>query len=107
MRIDLKPLSVNKAWKGRRFRTDEYKNWKTSLLVLLPRSKKEYKGNLELNVVFGFSSKGSDIDNPLKPLIDTLQEKYSFNDNQIQRLVVEKEIVKKGNEFIKINIIEL
>lgn len=107
MRIELKPLSVNDAWKGRRFKTDTYKNWQRDLLLMLPKLKIEFKGDLKADFVFGFSSKASDIDNPLKPLIDTLQKKYKFNDNQIQELNVKKEIVKKGEEFITINISEL
>lgn len=107
MRIEIKPLSVNDAWKGRRYKTDNYKKWQKELLLLLPKIDIEFKGDLKVDFVFGFSSKASDIDNPLKPLIDTLQKKYDFNDNKIQVLNVKKEIVKKGNEFITINITEI
>ena len=107
MKIEIKPLSVNDAWKGRRFKTDNYKKWQKELLIMLPTIKIQFKGNLKADFVFGFSSKASDIDNPLKPLIDTLQKKYKFNDNQIQELNVKKEIVKKGQEFMSINITEL
>lgn len=104
MRIELKPLSVNDAWQGRRFKTEEYKSWQKTLLLMLPKLKIKFKGDLRADFVFGFSSNASDIDNPLKPLIDTLQKKYGFNDNQIQELTVKKEIVSKGKEFIKISI---
>jgi len=104
MRIEIKPLSVNDAWQGKRFKTPKYKSWQKDLLILLPNLKIKFKGDLKVDFVFGFSSKASDIDNPLKPLIDTLQKKYKFNDNQIQELTVKKEIVKKGEEFITINI---
>jgi len=49
---------------------------------------------MELNIKVGFKSKASDIDNIVKPFTDVLQKKYNFNDNQIYRLVVEKEIIK-------------
>ena len=104
MRIEIKPLSVNDAWQGKRFKTPKYKSWQKDLLILLPNLKIKFKGDLKVDFVFGFSSKASDIDNPLKPLIDTLQKKYKFNDNQIQELIVKKELVKKGEEFITINI---
>lgn len=103
-RIKIKPLSVNDAWKGRRFRTDDYKRYQTLLSVLF-KFHKIPKGKLTLVVRFGFSSKGSDIDNPLKPLIDCLQKKYMFNDNRIYKLDVEKEDVKKGNEFIEFELL--
>jgi Holliday junction resolvase RusA-like endonuclease len=107
MIINIKPLSVNEAWKGRRFKTDKYKQWHKELMLLLPPLKIQFKGNLKASFVFGFSTNASDIDNPLKPLIDTLQKKYSFNDNQITELTVLKKVVKKGCEFIEISIQEL
>ena len=107
MNINIKPLSVNQAWKGRRFRSDKYKIYEKNLLLLLPNTSIEIKGDLKLSIVFGFSNRGSDIDNPLKPLIDILQKKYKFNDKQIIILNVEKKIVKKGSEFIKIKLKKL
>jgi len=107
MIIKIKPLSINQAWKGRRFRSDKYNKYKKELSLLLPNLDIEFKGDLKACFTFGFSSKGSDIDNPIKPLIDILQLKYGFNDNQIKRLEVDKEIVKKGNEFINIQITTL
>jgi len=35
--VKIKPLSANEAWKGRRFKTDEYKTYEHSLHYLLPR----------------------------------------------------------------------
>jgi len=99
-RIDIKPLSVNDAWKGQRFRSDKYKAYQKHLGLLI-NYKIIPKGKIHLKVKFGFSSKASDIDNPLKPLIDILQKKYMFNDNRIYKLEVEKEDVKKGKEFIE------
>lgn len=107
MIINIKPLSVNRAWKGKRFKTNEYKSYAKSLYMLLPKIKIDFKKDLKVDVLFGFSSKASDIDNPLKPLIDVLQYKYKFNDNQIQELNVKKTIVKKGKEFIEFKINEI
>lgn len=107
MRIEIKPLSVNQAWKGKRFKTKEYKLFETAMLMMLPPIKIDFKGYLKVDVVFGYSSRASDIDNGLKPLLDCLQKKYSINDNRIYELNVKKEIVKKGNEFINLNINEI
>ena len=101
--ISAKPISVNDCWKGRRYKTKEYKRYERTMLMLLPKiSIPEGKLNLVLN--FGFSSKGSDLDNPVKPFIDILQKKYGFNDNQIYRAEITKEIVKKGDEYVSFNV---
>ena len=106
MKVKLKPLTVNQCWRGRRFKTAKYEAYEVILLLLLPK-KKIPKGNLHLDIVFGVSSKLSDIDNPLKPFIDILQKKYGFNDRDIFKLTVEKEFVNKGKEFIDFEIKEL
>ena len=105
MKIEIKPLSVNQCWQGRRFKTKKYKAYEAELLAKLPAMSVS-KGFLSVQIVFGFSNKLSDIDNGLKPLLDILQKKYKFNDRDIYHLEVSKEIVKKGNEFIKIKINE-
>lgn len=103
-RINIKPLSVNDAWKGRRFRTDSYKNYQNSMYYLLPNLDFPKGIKLELHINVGFSSKGSDLDNVCKPFQDILSKKYRFNDNQIYKLTMTKEIVKKGSEYIKFKI---
>ena len=104
MKIDIKPLSVNQCFQGRRFKTPKYKQYETELLYLLPKINVP-NGLLTLKVVFGLSSKLNDIDNGLKPFIDVLQKKYNFNDRDIYKLEVEKEIVKKGKEYIDFKIL--
>lgn len=99
-KLNLKPLSVNDAWKGKRFRTDKYKIY-TNTIDLMLKWHKIPRGKLKLVLRFGFSSKGSDIDNPIKPLVDVLQKKYLFNDNRIYKLDVEKFDVKKGEEYME------
>lgn len=100
MRLDIKPMSVNKAWKGRRFKTDEYKRYERDVLALL-RPCKIPGGELEINLEFGFSSKLADFDNPVKLFVDCLQKKYGFNDRMIKRCVINVKHVKKGGEFIE------
>ena len=103
MKLNIKPLSVNDAWEGKRRRSHVYNKYTKDILTLL-RPLKIPEGYLQLNLKFGFSSAGSDIDNPLKPFIDCLQLKYKFNDNRIKKLVVETEKVKKGCEYIEFSI---
>ena len=104
--IKIKPLSVNRAWKGRRFKTDDYKAYEQELLYRMV-SAKVPTGDLSVHLKFAFSSRGSDIDNPIKPLLDILQKKFTgFNDNKIYTLLIEKEIVPKGEEFLNFKIEE-
>ena len=100
MKINIKPLSVNQAWKGRKFKTDVYKKFEKEVLLLLPKNYKVPLGDLKIRFKWGFSSKLSDWDNPIKPFQDILQKKYNFNDSRVFDAHVTKEIVKKGNEYI-------
>ena len=106
-RIDLKPLSVNQAWKGRRFKTNQYKAYIRSCRALLPKIDVPQGCKLQIHLVFGFSSAGSDWDNPIKPYQDILQDVYGFNDSRIYRGIVDKVLVKKGSEFIEFSITPL
>lgn len=100
MRIDIKPLSVNQAFKGRRFKTKEYIEYQKELLYKL-KPMEIPKGKLKLTIIYGLSSKASDIDNPNKQFIDTLSKKYGFNDKMIYELNTKKVDVSKGCEFIE------
>ena len=106
MRVNIKPLSVNEVWQGRRFKTPIYKKYENELLFMLPKIKIP-EGKLELTIVFGFSSSASDWDNPIKPFQDILQKRYSFNDSRVYKATIIKEIVKKGQEFIEFEIYEI
>ena len=106
MRIDIKPLSVNQAWQGRRFKTKAYDKYIHDMMMILPPLKVP-NGKIELEITFGSSSRAADIDNPLKCFIDCLQKKYGFDDKMIYRLIVNKVIVKKKFEYIDFNIKEL
>ena len=97
---------MNKAYRGRRFLSSDYKSYKEELLYILPKMKVP-QGRLFLKIVVGYSNKASDIDNCVKPFLDVLQEKYDFNDKRVYLLEVEKEDVKKGAEFIDFDISSL
>src|SRR3990167_10343001 len=98
-KIQIKPLSVNRVWQGRRFKTPDYKAYEREMILLLPK-KKIPQGRLFLRLTVGVSSKNSDIDNPVKPILDILQKKYLFNDKKIYLMEVEKVDVEKEEEFI-------
>lgn len=103
MRVDIKPLSVNKAWQGKRFKTKEYAKYERDVLLMLPKFKVP-PPPYQLNLEYGFSNKASDADNPSKPFIDILQKKYGINDRDIYKIVIEKKIVGKGHEYIEFDL---
>lgn len=103
MRLEIKPLSVNQAWQGKRFKTRNYINYIDSVLMLL-KPLKVPDTKLRIDLEFGLSSKNADIDNPVKCFIDCLQKKYNFNDRMIYEMNVKKIDVKKGQEFIDFQI---
>jgi len=101
--INIKPLSVNECWRGKRFKTHTYEKYENDLLFLLPKIKipqPPYRVQFE----FGFSSASCDVDNPCKPLMDILQKKYGFNDKSVNELLLTRKQVKKGEEFIAFKI---
>ena len=99
MRINIKPLSVNQAFQGRRFKTPKYKAFEKELALKL-KPMKVPEGKLILTVTFGLSSKNADWDNPIKAFQDIISKKYGFNDRHIYKGIVEKVDVPKGKEFI-------
>lgn len=101
IRLDVKPLSVNEAWKGKRYKTDKYKCYEEMILWLLPAGVLIPK-RIGINFAFGFSNVKSDLDNPVKLILDIMQKRYGFNDSEVWELNVKKQKVEVGKEFIEI-----
>lgn len=104
-RIEAKPLSVNQVWKGKRYKTDEYKRFEKMIMLMLPKKIDLPLPPYELHLNWGFSSSLSDWDNPIKPFQDILQKKYKFNDKLIKRGIVTVFDVPKGKEFIEFELL--
>ena len=103
IKLDIKPLSVNDAWQGRRYKTDKYEAYQRAVLYMLPRIKlpePPYKVYYE----YGLSNKAADYDNPTKQFQDCLSKKYGFDDKEIYAAEIRKVIVKRGKEYIKFRI---
>ena len=100
--LNMKPLSVNAAWKGHRYKSDQYKSYQTEMLIRLPAGKLPPPPYF-VYYEFGMN-KLEDFDNPCKPIGDILQKKYGFNDNEIYEAHIRKVPVKRGQEYIKIHI---
>ena len=106
-KLNEKPLSVNEAWQGKRFKTPIYKTYEETILLTMPKGKIDAEQMLRVEFFFGFSNKASDLDNPVKLLLDIAQKKYGFNDKNVFELNVRKCIVKQGEEFIQMGIYKL
>lgn len=100
--IAIKPLSINEAWIGKLRKTTKHLKYRCDLLFLLPNNLiLPTSPPYEIYLEFGFSSSLSDFDNPIKPFVDALAEKYKFNDKLIKRAVIEiVDNVQKGKEYI-------
>lgn len=97
--LNIKPLSVNECWQGKRFKTPKYKRYEHYLLLALPHQtipEPPYSISFE----FGLSNVCADWDNPVKPLQDILQKRYGFNDKDIHEAHVRKIKVGKGQEYV-------
>jgi Holliday junction resolvase RusA-like endonuclease len=102
-KLDLKPMSVNVAWQGKRFKSKEYKKYESNALLLLPNNTMP-PPPFRFEITFGLSNKLNDIDNAIKPTLDIMKKKYGFNDKGIYELHVYKQIVAKGQEFTSIKV---
>ena len=103
VKINIPPMSVNKAWQGKRFKTKTYIKYEEAVLLMLPNfvlPEPPYKVIFE----FGFSNPLSDVDNPTKPCMDILQKKYGFNDRDVYHIELIKKITAKGQEYFAFSI---
>lgn len=103
VRINIKPLSVNQAFRGRRFTSPKYKVFQDAVTAALPHITLP-DPPFAIYFKFGFSSKTSDWDNCIKTAQDCLAKHYKFNDKLIRKGEVHTEIVKKGQEYFVFHI---
>ena len=97
MKIPLKPLSVNRVWQGRRFKTKEYKQYEQDCSWFM--KDKKVSGWVEINYKFFLPSKTykmSDCDNFIKPIQDIMVKNKMIDDDRfIKRFTVEKFLAKE------------
>lgn len=106
IKINQKPLSINAAHYRNKKKTVAYRNYQTAWEIHFAKAKYNVKlsksDKYSVTFVFAFSNRASDIDNPIKPAIDTLQGIMGFNDKQIYLLGASKVIVPKGEEYVRV-----
>ena len=101
-KLDIKAISVNEAYTGRRFATDKLRQFKKDMANLLRGRKiKDAKGKrIKIEYDVGCSNAGFDVHNAIKATTDCISDKYGFNDNQVYLMTIKKTMVPKRAEFI-------
>lgn len=103
VKVNIKPLSTNSLYKGRRFKTDAHDVYKRQLAYLLPNNIVIGLPPYKLTLEFG-TCKMQDLDNNIKGFLDSLVNKYNFDDRNVYEIHSKKVVVPKGAEYIKFNI---
>lgn len=103
IRINVKPLSVNKCYTGQRWKTDAYMEYKLKITSVLPNIELPH-APYKIYYRFGFSNPRSDFDNAIKTTTDVLATFYKFNDKLIRKAIIETDIVPKGMEYVEFKI---
>lgn len=94
LNIQARPLSVNEAWQGRRFKTPKYEAYEKELFFLLSKEDRTtpIEGMVMIHYRFFFKNhKARDFDNPVKPLQDILVKIGVLKDDRyIYRALIDK-----------------
>jgi Holliday junction resolvase RusA-like endonuclease len=105
--LKIKPLSVNVAWQGRRFKTPAYKKFEADVSILLTsyKSEKLIDNKDELVIEYDFYLKNyanTDVGNLEKQLTDILVKNgFIKDDRYIKRII----LTKHRSETDKIEIV--
>lgn len=100
--IEIKPLSVNKAWQGKRFKTQDYKSFEQEFLYTIGKHKM-VKGEIEVVLEFYIKNdKATDIDNCVKTCLDCIVKAGMIEDD---RKIRHLDIYKYHSTRERINIV--
>ena len=107
-RIPIKPLSTNRAWQGRRFKSKAYKAWEQVVVVLLNRMKPHIPaGRVAFHFEVGVDPR-FDLDNAFKQTLDVIQKHHKvFDDKDVFEIHAYKKEVKRGDEYIEFHFASL
>ena len=96
------PISINKCWQGKRFKTPEYKTWREFMQWKI-KTPEQVKGYCEIEIVVNIKNyKMADVDNFCKPILDSLVDAGAIEDD---RKVVSLKITKKQAKAESIHIL--
>lgn len=101
--LPIKPLSINAAFQGRRFKTKECNQYCKDVMTLLPKGKLT-EGLVEVRYLFCLTNwKMTDGDNLVKVLQDCIvKAKLISDDRKIMRYVIEKWPAKENSIVVEI-----
>ena len=106
IKINVHPLSVNKCWQGRRFKTKDYLNYEEEVLYLIGRNEM-ITGYVGVEYDFYIKNfKLSDVGNLEKPLTDIIVKAGLIEDDRfiITMKLTKHKIAKYIKEYIVIRI---
>lgn len=97
----IKPLSVNQAWQGKRFKTPEYRTFEKEVLYKLPYLKMD-EGEYKVTYIFYLiHAKTTDCDNLVKPLQDCIVKKGIIKDDRfISEYTVKR--IKSDRDYFEV-----
>ena len=107
----MKPISANRMFvrKNRTtFKTADYKQFQEEMALILMGAEWPFQDKPVLFIVYaGLSNRASDLDNIIKPLLDTYQSIFEeFNDKTVQGIILQRDRVKRGGEYLWVRISE-
>ena len=107
-KLDIAPLSVNLAYRGRRFKTNDHKQFEIICTALLNQLKlKEIPPKTGFYVIYRFHiSSASDWDNCIKVFQDLLCKCLKTDDRYISAAYVQKRKAKKKEEKIEFQVFD-
>ena len=106
VKLKIKPLSANKMFYRNKNKTVEYRRYQEEMRDYMMGMVWDFgKDPVAFEVTAGFSNRAADLDNIIKPILDTFQNIFDdFNDNRVYKIKLDKDIVKKGNEYVDIKV---
>lgn len=95
--LPLKPLSINDAWQGRRFKSKDYNQFREDFGKVAVGSRM-IEGFVRVDLVFTLTKENyshSDVDNLIKPVLDAIVDRgYIEDDRKILELTARKQLGK-------------
>lgn len=80
--VHLSPISINRCWQGKRFKTKEYAYWRRDFGLVVPK-RETLKGWCHVNLRFYVKNFSMiDTDNLVKPTLDGLVENGIIEDDR-------------------------
>jgi len=112
MLCPVKPLSINAAYTLKRKKSAKYRKFEELMALELfgyeiPPNRNVAEMRFKLDIQWGFATSLSDVDNPIKTLLDVLQRWFGFDDKQIMKIAATKVIVGRGREYLSFTLSEI